>query len=95
MSYQKHRIKHIRGTILDFLQIQPQSDAVLLLALEDMALAIPRDQLCGVLSWLEQAGMIEIKNGEGYIIASITQAGFDIAKTRGRNSEIIMPGGIS
>ncbi len=90
MSYQQHRIKHIRGHILYFLKNQSQVDAVLLLALEDMGLALPRDMLSGVLTWLEQSGFIKLKIQDDITIASITQSGFDIVKNRTRHPEIIM-----
>ncbi len=94
MSYEKHRIKYIRGSILDFVAHQSQPDTVLLLALEDMNLAIPHDQMSGIISWLQQAGLVIARKQDGFSIISITQSGFDIVKARTRHPEIIMSGDI-
>ena len=91
MSYAQHRIKHIRGSILYFTAKTPANDKVLLIALEDMGLAIAHDMLQGIIAWLEQAGLVKVKQLDDIAIISITQSGMDIVKNRARHPEIILP----
>lgn len=86
--------RHARIAILRFLEGAPKytSNASMLAAmLPQVGIAYTRDQVTTELYWLEEQGMVDLENQGGFVVATATVRGAEIAQGIARHPDIQRP----
>lgn len=86
--------RHARIAILRFLEGAPRytsNASMLTTMLPQVGIAYTRDQVTTELSWLEEQGMVELENQGGFIVATATVRGAEIAQGIARHPDIQRP----
>lgn len=84
-TYLDHLMKHARLSILRHLSDVPgysANDSLLLGLLQQLGLAVSRDQVRTALTWLAEQGLVENSTIASVMVATITQRGIDVAAGR-------------
>lgn len=77
--------EHARIAILRFLDGAPTrsaNDSIVADALETFAVAISRAQVREELEWLAREGLVTTRTVANYVVATLTEAGEDVARGR-------------
>lgn len=94
MSYSETVSKHRRLTILRFLADSPDytsNASILTDVCNNYAVSSTRDQVTTDLLWLAEQGFITKEERGGFVIATVTQRGMDIAAGRARHDGVQRP----
>lgn len=86
--------KHRRLTILRFLAESPEytsNASILMDVCNDLGVTSTRDQLLGDITWLTDQGMITKEDHNGFIIATATGLGVEIAQGLTRHDGVQRP----
>ncbi|MBZ0253988.1 MAG: ArsR family transcriptional regulator [Candidatus Methylomirabilis sp.] len=85
MSLSDVLAEHARISILKFLAEAPTrsaNDSIVADALETFGLSVPRAQVRDELQWLAREGLVTTRTVANYIVATLTEAGEDVARGR-------------
>lgn len=94
MSYQDTVREHARIAILRFLEDAPRytsNASMLSTQLPLLGIAFTRDQVTTELHWLREQGMVTLEDNSGFIVATATTRGVEIAQGIARHPNIQRP----
>ncbi|WP_027237257.1 VpaChn25_0724 family phage protein [Leisingera caerulea] len=94
MSYHETVREHARIAILRFLEDAPAytSNASMLgTQLPRLGIAFTRDQVATELHWLQEQGLVSLEDNSGFIVATATTRGVEIAQGIARHPNIQRP----
>lgn len=94
MSYQETVREHARIAILRFLEDAPKytsNASMLSTQLPLLGIAFTRDQVTTELHWLKEQGMVTLEDNSGFIVATATTRGVEIALGIARHPNIQRP----
>lgn len=94
MSYQETVHEHARIAILRFLEDAPKytsNASMLSTQLPMLGIAFTRDQVTTELHWLKEQGMVTLEDNSGFIVATATTRGVEIALGIARHPKIQRP----
>jgi hypothetical protein len=86
---------HLRITILRLLSEAAGyqlNDSILREAAEHLGLSATRDQVRGQLGWLEELGLVTVRALDALKVATLTEAGHDVASGKRRVDGVKRPG---
>ncbi len=95
MSYKEHETKHLRLTILRTLHADTDyqiNESLLRDAIALFGFAVSRDALRAQLRWLEELDLITVTDIEGFLIATLTERGADVATGTAQVDGVKRPG---
>lgn len=82
-KYDEHTNRHRRISILTYLYqtaaAYRSNDSLLTTIVNDFGIVTTRAQMRGELTWLRDQGYISLREIEGVMVATLTEAGTDIA----------------
>jgi hypothetical protein len=94
MSYQETVREHARIAILRFLEDAPKytsNASMLSTQLPLLGIAFTRDQVTTELHWLREQGLVTLEDNSGFIVATATTRGVEIAQGIARHPNIQRP----
>lgn len=94
MSYADHLRRHRRITILRTLETAPEyagNESLIGDMLDQFRVTSTRDQVRTELHWLADQGFIAVESIGGFLVATITQEGLDIATGKRIHPDIEKP----
>lgn len=86
--------QHARIAILRFLEGAPRytsNASMLTTMLPQVGIAYTRDQVTTELHWLEEQGMVDLEHQGGFVVATATVRGAEIAQGIARHPDIQRP----
>jgi Fe2+ or Zn2+ uptake regulation protein len=84
-AYEQHNRRHRRLSVLRILAEAPgytANDSLLGMVVNEFGIVSTRDQVRSELTWLSEQGFVTIKDVAGVMVATITEAGGEIAAGR-------------
>lgn len=93
-DYGEHHRRHRRLSILRVLADSPvycANDSLLTMVVNDFGLVSTRDQVRSELTWLREQGFVTLKDTAGVLVATMTEAGGEIASGRRTDPGIARP----
>lgn len=84
-DYWTHLAEHARLAILRLLKDQPgyaANDSILTDAMAHLGLHAPRDFVRTQIGWLAEQGLVERRENDRLVIATVTRRGVDVAEGR-------------
>lgn len=93
-AYQEHQSRHRRLSILRTLSEAPGytgNDSLLAVVLNDFGIVSTRDQVRSELAWLRDHGFVTVKEPGGIMVATLTEAGGEVATGRRTDPGIAKP----
>ena len=94
MSYSDLVTRHARIAILRFLEDAPQyttNASMLSTALPRLGISYTRDQVETELSWLQEQGLVTVEETGGFVVATATVRGVEIAQGIATHPKIQRP----
>ncbi|WP_372605467.1 hypothetical protein [Actibacterium sp.] len=94
MSYQDTLRQHARLAILRCLEDAPKytsNVSMITQVLQAVGITFTRDQVQGEVAWLEEQGMLTTEDHAGFIVASATPRGVEVATGIARHPDIQRP----
>ena len=91
----KTLVEQRRLEILRFAERAPEytvSAEMLARLLSGVGLGASRDHVVGALAWLDEAGLVELSEPGGVLLATATARGCDVAAGRARHPGVSRPG---
>ena len=93
-DYSEHHRKHRRLSILRVLADSPEyraNDSLVATIVNDFGLVSTRDQVRGELTWLREQGFVTVKEVAGVMVATLTEAGGEVAAGRRNDPGVARP----
>lgn len=93
-AYDEHNRRHRRLSILRVLSEAPgytANDSLLGMVVNEFGIVSTRDQVRSELAWLREQGFVAIKDVAGVMVATLTEAGGEIAAGRRFDPGIAKP----
>ena len=94
-SYAESVARHARITALKLLAEAPEytlNESMLRELMAGFAVTYSRDQVAGLLAWLDEQGLATVEDAGGLRIAKITSRGEDVAAGRAKHPGVKRPG---
>lgn len=92
--YLAHQSRHRRLAILRVLAEAPGytgNDSLLATIVNDFGIVSTRDQVRGELTWLRDQGFVSLKDTAGVLVATMTEAGGELAAGRRTDPGVARP----
>ena len=93
-NYTSTLSKHRRLAILKFLADSPEytSNASILVEIcNQFGVTSTRDQVAGDIAWMSENGMVTYEDHSGFLVATITERGSEIARGKARHEGVQRP----
>lgn len=93
-AYDEFNRKHRRISILRILSESPEyraNDSLLAMVVNEFGIVSTRDQLRSELTWLREQGFVTLKDTASILVATMTEAGGEVAAGRRTDPGIARP----